>query len=234
MGHLQEVELADDFSRGGRSMLTGVLALGDVEDVEKWCTWIVSNWIKTSGALLTHQQRRELVTYLIGEAWKLSEKFDPERYSSFSAYSKYILSRRIANWYHEEFGDSRSGTKRPQPISLDSSTVLNTDAAGDYSRPMSMVEAIVDEDDWVTRTDTALDIETLTGLLDRLSDHGRWVVENILWPKVKNDESRSDIAARLGLSNRKIDRYIDDVRFELLKLAGWTTPATDAQLVEAA
>lgn len=102
------------------STLAGTLALRNVEDVEALVRKVADDRLRFWGARLRDWDHEDLVSYLIGVAWELSERYDPtlDRNPNFAAYASRICTLRCADWFRQRFGDTRHG-ERPIVLSLD-------------------------------------------------------------------------------------------------------------------
>jgi DNA-directed RNA polymerase specialized sigma24 family protein len=94
------------------------LSLHDVRDVEAFVRRVADRQLQAWGAYLRTDDYEDLISYLVGKAWELSEQYDPEKGPSFSTYSARILWNRVVDWYRGHFGDSRYRSG-PPPLSLE-------------------------------------------------------------------------------------------------------------------
>lgn len=147
------------------SVLAYPLSLGDpkhggIEDVEALVNKVISDkmrrWPRGQRTLNEHQ-RTDLATFLIGQAWELSERYDPakDKKPNLASYVAHILSLRIADWYRQTFGDTRHGD-RPVVLSLDA--------------PIALSHAVGDEEDHADRLVDTLEATTGDPALDRSPD----------------------------------------------------------------
>jgi uncharacterized protein YfaT (DUF1175 family) len=83
-------------------MLNSVLSLHDIEDVERFCGYLID---RQSRGAYRGQLAEELLAWFIGECWRLSLRFDPERGSSFANFC--ASSVRVASWERLHFGRTR-------------------------------------------------------------------------------------------------------------------------------
>jgi DNA-directed RNA polymerase specialized sigma24 family protein len=103
-------------------LLTQRWSLHDVGDVEALLIRAVSRSRYADG--LRPDERDDLVTYLFEFAWKLSQKFDPER-GSFAVFLYGAAQRRIIDWHRSRyrtrwaFKDRVYERKLPEFVSLD-------------------------------------------------------------------------------------------------------------------
>lgn len=111
------------------SLLGAPLQLHDVRDAEAFCRTVLDRTLAYQGGRLRHRPDlyESALTYLLETLWDLSQRYDPERVRdpetgevrvAFSTYATPILAKRISDWYRDELGDSRYGT-RPSVLSLD-------------------------------------------------------------------------------------------------------------------
>lgn len=85
-------------------MLNGTLTLHDIHDVEAFTTRIVVN----AGYRRGHPLQDDLIAHLIGEAWILSDDYDPNRSRiPFSALATATLKRRLIDWLRTNVEDRR-------------------------------------------------------------------------------------------------------------------------------
>lgn len=133
------------------SVLAVPLSLGDpakggIVDVEALVNKVISDrmrkWPRGQRTLNEHQ-RSDLVSYLIGVAWELSERYDPakDKRPNLASYVAHILGLRIADWYRQTFGDTRHGD-RPVVLSLDAPIALSQ-SADEEDRADRLVDTLV-------------------------------------------------------------------------------------------
>lgn len=92
-----------------RRVLNGVLALGDIRNVERACDRIVEQALTTRRASLSPGEREELVAFLIGEAWVLWRRYDPEKGAKFSTFAYPQLRNRVLDYWRKKVGRQRPG-----------------------------------------------------------------------------------------------------------------------------
>lgn len=85
------------------AMLNGTLSLWDVDDTERFCRSIANAFLRRKRASLSHEDLEDLVSYLITEAWELSQRYDPAKSSSFSKYAYGVLPNKVSSWYRSRF-----------------------------------------------------------------------------------------------------------------------------------
>jgi len=95
-------------------MLTGVLALHDIRDVEAFTL----NTIHKAKAQLTPQELEDLHTYLIEETWLLSQRYKPGGIT-FSTWAGHTLPKRIIDWKRKTYGRTTNQQIRPTLIPHD-------------------------------------------------------------------------------------------------------------------
>lgn len=190
--------------------------LYDIEDVERWCSAHVARHLKETNAQLSYDDRRDLLSFLILQTYERALAYDPVKANGkpFAKWAGYIVYRRIADWYRNEFGDSRYGPGAARRGSV-GDHVPGASGASDADDPLTREH---DPHDWALATESRLDSEALHEHVGQLSEASRWVIENIVEQRAAG-ESRQETATRLGLSNRKVDRYLEDLRAEILELA---------------
>lgn len=103
-------------------MLSSVLQVGDIRDVEKLCDRIVSQSVgsqlekrsklsQASGVRLNSlsgAERDDLLAYLIGETWVLWTRYETGRGAKFSTYAIPQLRLRVIDWYRKRLGRGAS------------------------------------------------------------------------------------------------------------------------------
>ncbi len=69
--------------------LLGVqLPLADVQNAESLCRRVLDDWLHYRSAFLNPTEYEDALSFLIAEAWLLSERYDPERGTqTFSTYA---------------------------------------------------------------------------------------------------------------------------------------------------
>src|SRR5215207_1858363 len=104
------------------SLLGRPLALHDVDDAERLCSHVANR----AGLSLRPHQWDELITYLIGECWRLSLRYEPGKGSTttFSGWATTNLRFRLNDWLRSPQGGGwgqqyRNGNTRPELLSLD-------------------------------------------------------------------------------------------------------------------
>ncbi len=118
-------------------MLRGRLELHGV-DVEKLAAKAVDAWLRNHRSHLPEADREDLLAYVVGELWRSSLKYNPDKGPAFSTYGYRLAGARIVDWYRLKlgrskwsFGDGSSYTReRQQPLSLDAQS-QNGDSLGD-------------------------------------------------------------------------------------------------------
>lgn len=89
-------------------LLSSRLALLDIDDVEAFTRTTIDNYLQQHSAYLNPDDYDDLVAYLVGITWELSERFDPSRSKqSFSTYVIWITRKRVPNWYRSRWPGSR-------------------------------------------------------------------------------------------------------------------------------
>lgn len=100
------------------ALLAHRLDLGNLIDVEAFCSRIVTRQLASAGGYLEPADREDAIAYLIGEAWILYSRFDAAKGATFWTYSSPVLQRRMVDWYRTKFGRS-SNAPRPRMVSTD-------------------------------------------------------------------------------------------------------------------
>jgi hypothetical protein len=127
------------FKRGDRprcvSLLGRTWGLHDVEDVEKFVSKVLDDALRARSAHLRPHEYEDALSYLLSEAWTLSEHWEPSRSSvTFAGFAYRVLRLRVVDWYRAELGRTKwqfSGGRthdreRPAVLSLDAVSVRNT------------------------------------------------------------------------------------------------------------
>ena len=83
-------------------VLNGTLTLHDIKDVESYCIRIINR----ATIDLQHQDREDLLAYLIETTWELSRHQDPTR-GAFSKWAGYKLTQRITDWQRQTQGRTK-------------------------------------------------------------------------------------------------------------------------------
>lgn len=107
-------------------MLAARYQLHDVDDVEALCLRAARTWATRNEARLSPHDFESLTAFLIEATWRMSERYDPERSSSFRAVVAGRLPNRCVDWLRQHRGRTRwqfSGRTYerdvPRPLSLD-------------------------------------------------------------------------------------------------------------------
>ncbi len=111
------------------TMLAGKLELHGVADVEGLCARALDTYLRGTRTHLRPHDREDALAYLIGEAWRIGERWEP-RGVAFSTYLYRLLSARCVDWTRShlgrtrwQFGDGSSYVRdRTVPLSLDART----------------------------------------------------------------------------------------------------------------
>jgi RNA polymerase sigma factor (sigma-70 family) len=188
------------------ALLPAKLALHDVRDVEALCAGI----LRRNGATWSEADREDALSYLIAEAWELSERYDTKHGISFSNYLTRRLPGRLVDWYRKRFGDSRY-QNRAELVPLD------TSGAEEISDGTAFAEAVVES-------------QAFADMRALLSPRGREILDTVAKP-IADGAPLDALALDLGISRRQISRRLDDLRDEMdalmradLGLDEWATP----------
>jgi hypothetical protein len=107
-------------------VLSGKLALHDVDDVEALAARALGDQLRSMGAHLSGHEHEDAITFLVEVVWETSLRFDPERCSSFSKFSYQLCRRRTIDFIRAkngrtrwQFADSTHERQRPNVLSLD-------------------------------------------------------------------------------------------------------------------
>lgn len=109
-------------------MLNTTYALADMEDVEGFCSRVAHLFCNRTRTRLDAADFEDLVSFLIAECWRLSERYTPTTSRArFKSYAYGPLTYRCTDWTRKHLGRSKwqwSNGKvyereRPQVASLD-------------------------------------------------------------------------------------------------------------------
>lgn len=84
------------------SMLPTKYVLHDCPDVERLCQATAARFLKRTPFPLSHEDREELVSYLITEVWLASERFDGR--GNFGAGAHQLARHRCVDWIRALYG----------------------------------------------------------------------------------------------------------------------------------
>jgi hypothetical protein len=109
------------------SLLGRTWGLHDVEDVEKFVSKVLDDALRARSAHLRPHEYEDALSYLLSEAWTLSERWEPSRSSvTFAGFAYRTLRLRVVDWYRSEFGRTKwqfahrtHDRERPAVLSLD-------------------------------------------------------------------------------------------------------------------
>lgn len=109
-------------------------SLHDVDDVGLLCVRAATRWMRRSRTRLSDHDFDSLIAFLVEAVWRMSERYDPARSSSFKAIVVGRLENRCVDWLRADRGRTRwqfsSHTHEreiPRAISID---VVDSDWAG--------------------------------------------------------------------------------------------------------
>jgi hypothetical protein len=88
-------------------LLRGRVAFHDVDDAERFCARILDEELRAFGAHLSRHDQEDALSYLIGEAWRLSVWYDPSVGQEFSTYARRQLRLRFVDWLRTQLGRTR-------------------------------------------------------------------------------------------------------------------------------
>lgn len=98
--------------------MTPVVRLHDVENVEAFCSRILSAQVKRNGGYLRPDAREEALGHLLVTAFELGDRFELKTIT-FKQYASQILGWRVNDWYRKTLGDNRARRTRPREFSLE-------------------------------------------------------------------------------------------------------------------
>jgi DNA-directed RNA polymerase specialized sigma subunit len=81
--------------------------LHDADDAEKFCARILDDQLRAFGVRLRSHDQEDALSYLIGEAWRLSVRYDPSVGQRFSTYARRHLGLRFVDWLRAKLGRTR-------------------------------------------------------------------------------------------------------------------------------
>jgi hypothetical protein len=88
-------------------LLGSVYSLHDVPDVEQLCVRGARRWCANTHTRLTAGDFDDLIAFLVAAVWRMSERYDPERSSSFRAIVLNRLGNRCTDWMRSHCGRTR-------------------------------------------------------------------------------------------------------------------------------
>jgi DNA-directed RNA polymerase specialized sigma24 family protein len=214
------------------TLLSEPLPLHDVDDVERFARSSANEALRRMGARLGPNDLDDMVAFLIGEAWELSGRYDPDRGASFAKYAYDLLPKRAISWYRKRFRDTRYGTKThvrivPWGAELWIEGRRCMKLASRYATTMDAQEAerlfrtaVPDSLEDLTEADapatSGVEGELLTSInADVLSPQARMTLERIARPHVEQDLSLEEIGVRLGWGRKRVSDLMTDLKLEL-------------------
>jgi hypothetical protein len=107
-------------------LLAARYELHDIPDVEALCTRAARTWAMKTEARLSPDDFESLAAFLIAAVWRMSERYDRDRSSSFEAIVRNQIGNRCVDWLRTHRGRTRwqfaghTHTREiPRAISLD-------------------------------------------------------------------------------------------------------------------
>jgi hypothetical protein len=107
-------------------LLASRYELHDIPDVEALCARAAHRWASKNEARLSTDDLESLVSFLIAAVWRMSERYDPAKSTSFRAVVIGRLGNRCVDWLRQHRGRTRwqfSGHTHereiPRTVSLD-------------------------------------------------------------------------------------------------------------------
>jgi hypothetical protein len=85
-------------------MLSGRLALHDLDEVERLASRAVDNVLRFRNISLSYHRREALLAYVIGEVWRASLEYDSARYRRFAILACTVAKRRAIDWRDRHSG----------------------------------------------------------------------------------------------------------------------------------
>jgi hypothetical protein len=90
------------------SLLGRTWGLHDVEDVEKFVSKVLDDPLRARSADLRPHEYEDALSYLLSEAWTLSERWEPSRSSvTFAGFAYRVLRLRVVDWDRAELGRTK-------------------------------------------------------------------------------------------------------------------------------
>src|SRR5215210_2981496 len=90
-----------------RRILNGRLSLGDINDVEAFARKALHDVLRANGGRLTPELHEDALVALIELAWEQTQRYDPDKSNTLSAYLGRILRYRVNDWYRSTFAGRR-------------------------------------------------------------------------------------------------------------------------------
>jgi hypothetical protein len=150
-------------------LLASRYELFDIPDVEALCARAARGWTTKTEARLSPEDMESLTAFLIAAVWRMSERYDRERSSSFEAIVRNQIGNRCVDWLRTHRGRTRwrfSGHTHtreiPQPVSLDA-------PAGDDGAELAESVGAVDVD-----PEAGLGADPFGGLLNDRDGEAPW------------------------------------------------------------
>jgi hypothetical protein len=127
------------------SLYPRLIALHDIADVEGLCTRAARVWARNLGRGLSSQDMESLISFLVWSGYRMADRYDRERSSSFEAVVRGRLANRCVDWIRENDGRTRwqfrgHTYERHVPFQV------SLDAAGDDGGTLADSVGVVDRD----------------------------------------------------------------------------------------
>lgn len=173
-------------------MLSSRWQLHDVPDVEQECRIALDQALRRHNARLTPDDYDDALSFLLGEVWQLSERYDPARGASFSTYLGDVLPMRVVTYWRRRFGST--GHRKPPSGSVYTSEIEDTigDLAGD---PL--------DDPHHALGETRIDFAALSPSSRRL------------WDKLASGDVQIEYAEWIGASQKVMHKRMAQLRDDL-------------------
>jgi hypothetical protein len=180
------------------ALLSAPLQLHDVADAESLARRALEDRLKTWGAHLEPCDYEDALSFLVGLAWELADKYDPAFGQSFSTFCYRRLRLRLVDWYRSRFGDARYGEQPTVAISDEERHEVA--AAFDFSWPevLSLINSV------------------------QVAPTTRQVLQRVVIPLMESGQLRdkrrlsvADIVAFNGMEKNRARQILNDLRRDL-------------------
>lgn len=180
------------------ALLSGVVSLHDVDDVEGLARRALDDSITSWGARLSALDYEDAMSYLLEVMVRLAGSYDPAKgRNSFSTFAYRILRRRVVDWYREAKGDARYGHhKRIVAIS-------------DEERSRIEAEILESWDGWSVEEVLAM-VNTVA-----LNPGPRRVWNKVVVPIVRDGRTISEVARDLDVPRSMVVQQLEELTAEI-------------------
>ncbi len=176
------------------SLYSTPIQLHDIENAETFARMILNKTLPKlgeHGAYLNPTEYEDALSYLVGVAWRLSQRYDPTRGYSFSTFAHLVLPKRVKSWYRQRFHDLRYAGRRNVTFT-----------------PLPDRDDALGEADALLDALSSIDIAPLSPVVRRIHRH-------IALPMALRGLTREQIADEIGWSRKAVSDALDEWRAEL-------------------